>query len=218
MASILSIRPGDTFSRLTALSRVEGSRPARFLCQCACGVRKQVVGHSLLAGGTKSCGCLNYETRRRTDNKAVKHGEARRGSLTRTYEAWADMRDRVASNPRYAHLTIDPAWEEFSTFKSDMGERPAGKSLDRIDGSRGYGPDNCRWATRQEQQRNVKSNVYLTANGERKLLIEWAEQVGIHYHTLRNRVRAGWPHERAIFQQVDRSKSSSTRKAKKEQA
>ena len=208
-SSIKGIAPGGVYGRYTVLERVQNSRPTKFLCKCECGTVKEAIGHLLASGKVRSCGCLQHETRRRTDNKFTTHGEARKGALSSTYNAWSEMRERVAGNPRYAHLSIDPSWDDYLVFKRDMGERPDGGSLDRIDGELGYGPSNCRWATRQEQQRNTKNNVYLTVHGQRKLLIEWANEVGMSYHTLWSRVKAGWPHEKAVLESVDYSKASS---------
>lgn len=80
-----------------------------------------------------------------------------------------------------------------------MGLRPEGMTLDRIDPAGGYSPDNCRWATMRTQQRNRRNNRRVTLNGVTKLLVEWAEELGIPYQTLYGRIyRRGWPVERAL--------------------
>ena len=183
MSSVQDVRIGNRFGRLTVIGapprvRAPSGRllPRRFLTLCSCGTRQEVLGHLLVSGGTKSCGCLQRDVRSRTDNKPTTHGESRggRSGQTPTYRAWIEMRDRVRHNPRYAGLRVEARWDDYLAFKEDMGERPAGTSLDRIDGTLGYSKANCRWATRQQQQRNMANNVYIEALGRRMLLIEWA--------------------------------------------
>jgi len=73
-----------------------------------------------------------------------------------------------------------------------MGEKPAKHDIDRIDTNGDYSPENCRWLPRKENQRNRRNNVYVTRNGERRLLVEWAEILGISYGTLWSRYKRGW--------------------------
>jgi hypothetical protein len=75
-----------------------------------------------------------------------------------TYRSWHGMTRRARDNPRgYEHVDMDPRWKSYEVFLADMGECPPGCSIDRIDGARGYWPDNCRWATKEEQTQNRKS-------------------------------------------------------------
>lgn len=90
--------------------------------------------------------------------KKVKHGEA--SEQTPTYISWCRMLQRVRNtgNPKdrhiYKNITCDKRWFDYREFKKDMGERPKGKTLDRIDGLKGYYKENCRWATPKEQRNN----------------------------------------------------------------
>lgn len=89
-------------------------------------------------------------------------------------------------------------WHSFENFLADMGERPPGHSIDRIDNSGNYTPENCRWATQQQQNRNQRRNRLVTYRGVTKCLQEWAEELGIKSATLSGRLDSGWPLERAM--------------------
>jgi hypothetical protein len=98
------------------------------------------------------------------------------------------------SNP----IKVCERWRKFENFYADMGDRPAGMTLDRIDGVRNYEPGNCRWATPKQQQRNLRTNRLITHNGETLCLAEWAERTGIGRTTIRKRLTLGWPVDRAL--------------------
>ena len=95
-------------------------------------------------------------------------------------------------------ITVCPEWFNFQAFYRDMGDRPAGTSLDKIDNNGNYEPDNCRWATRKEQSRNRRDSRFVTYEGKRIPLAELADITGIACDALRNRIfRDGWTVERA---------------------
>ncbi len=118
------------------------------------------------------------------------------------YPAWRAMRDRcnnpnVDSYPRYGGRGIkvcDRWMDSFVNFITDMGEPPTIKhTIERDDNSGNYCPNNCRWATQSEQQRNTRRNVFYTINGESKCLVEWCELYGINYKFVWHRInREGW--------------------------
>lgn len=132
-------------------------------------------------------------------------------SIHPLYEIWRGMRQRC-SNPKatkYQYyggrgIRVCKRWRDsFENFVADMGERPPGTSLDRIDGHRDYGPANCRWATRKEQRENYRPEGqsairWVTFNGVRKGLAEWARQLGLHVTTLESRLEKGWPLEQVL--------------------
>jgi len=87
----------------------------------------------------------------------------------------------------------------FTNFLVDMGERPEGKTIERIDNNKGYEPGNCRWATKVEQQRNRSNTKFLTFGGKTQSLPDWADEVGLLKETIRHRMQYyGWSVERAL--------------------
>jgi hypothetical protein len=130
----------------------------QWFCQCVCGQVKVVRERKLIEGRTKSCGCLNSELSAERAAARKRHGHAHGSS---TYYSWQCMKRRCLDPKvkRYDDyggrgITVCERWMSFDNFLSDMGERPAGKSLDRINNNGNYEPGNCRWATSKEQAGN----------------------------------------------------------------
>ncbi len=124
---------------------------------------------------------------------------------TSTHVIWLGMiqrcRDPNAQDwDRYGGrgIKVCERWQSFENFLADMGVRPDGMSVERDDNDGDYTPDNCRWATRSEQQRNRRSNVLLTYNGETLCVAEWAIRTGINRMTLHTRINRDWPVERIL--------------------
>ena len=122
-----------------------------------------------------------------------------------TYQSWRSLRNRCNNKntwnyARYggAGIKYDPAWNSYEAFLEDMGERPEGMTLDRIDNSKNYCKDNCRWATAAEQQANRRNCMHLTYNGITKTAAEWSKQLGLAKGAVWNRIKAGWPLELAV--------------------
>jgi hypothetical protein len=172
-----------TFVRTTGKNAPSGHALAEYLCACGSRVTKRRA--FVESGKTRSCGCLKAEGTRKT------HGQ--KGS--RTYETWKAMRQRCLnprnpSYPRYGGrgITICDRWLSFENFLTDMGERPEGKSLDRINNDLGYSPNNCRWATNKEQSRNRRSCVYVQ---DGVTLTEHCERHGLVYSTVHGKLSRG---------------------------
>ena len=95
-------------------------------------------------------------------------------------------------------IKVCERWHSFELFTVDMGDRPEGMTLDRIDNDGDYTPENCRWATLKEQQRNTRTNHYISYEGRTECLVTWAEEYDIKQTTLRLRLKRGWDIGRAL--------------------
>lgn len=116
-----------------------------------------------------------------------------------TFNSWRGMhhRCRYKSDKRYRDyggkgITICKRWFKFENFLKDMGERPKGKTLDRINNKGNYNKSNCRWATSLEQRLNRKDVVLITYKGKTQSLKQWSNELNIPYMRLYSRYRAGW--------------------------
>ncbi len=127
----------------------------------------------------------------------MKHIEHRTGM----YQCWVHMNWRCQKHPNWAGrgIKVHPRWRKsFINFVEDMGERPEGLTLDRVNNDGHYSPKNCRWATWTVQNRNRRNNLVVTYQGEKRLLIELAEEYGINPVKLIGRISRGWTVEKAL--------------------
>lgn len=161
---------GQRFGRLVAIERAPRSKcgATMWVCKCDCGNRVTVQYSNLKRGATQSCGCLNDE--HRINN--IKHGGNRRGKTERLYRVWRGMIERCTrpeniSFRYYGQLgvTICNEWKEYAAFKKwalDAGYDPNAKrgecTLDRIDPFKNYCPDNCRWVSMEQQNKNRRAD------------------------------------------------------------
>lgn len=112
-------------------------------------------------------------------------------------------------------ITVCDRWASFDNFFADMGAKPEGRSLDRINNNGNYEPTNCRWATKYEQDNNRRSNRLFTVNGVTRTIAEWSRHTGIKAGRLYDRVLTnGWSMERAITEPVDKARGIRHSRAK----
>lgn len=177
---------GERFGKLTVIERAASpNNNARWKCRCDCGKFSIVYGMDLRRGKQVSCGCMQAARR-------WKHGMAR----TREYRIWIAIRDRCGNpkNKAWASyggrgIRVSDEWmESFETFIADVGRRPNGYWLERIDNNRGYSKENCEWATPKKQQNNKRTNRILTVDGVSKTLMEWSDETGLPWTTIRARL------------------------------
>jgi len=175
---------GKKFGRLTVLSEApKRGKRLYWICECSCGTVKEICGEKLRGGNTVSCGCYR-------NKKNLKHGRSRE----RLYVIWNDMRQRCYNQHHEAYkryggngIEVCPEWKEnvdaFIKWASENGYNE-NLTLDRIDNSKGYEPENCRWATRQEQAVNRKTSILYEYCGESHTLNEWSRILNIPQSTL----------------------------------
>jgi hypothetical protein len=133
-------------------------------------------------------------------------------SHTPTFYTWRSMlqrclNERCKDYARYGArgITVHSSWLDFAVFLADMGVRPEGTTLDRIDNDGPYAPGNCRWSSAREQSSNRRTTRLLTFNGRAQTIAAWARELGTSRQTLRNRLEQGWTVEAALTVSVNYS-------------
>jgi len=195
------IEKGNRFGRLVAIKYI-GKSKWNFdiwLFKCECGNQKEILANSVKTKRVKSCGCLLRET---TAKRFSTHGHSR----SPTYTSWYAMKKRCKSKNSKDYrdyvlrgITVCKRWQKFENFFADMGERPEGMSLGRIDNNKGYYKENCRWETALQQANNKRNNALATLNGVTKTIPQWAREFNLDTEFVRNRVSScGWSIKDAI--------------------
>lgn len=196
---------GKVYGKLTVLSisHTSAGRELYWLCRCECGRFTTVRGSKLRQGVTKSCGGGRA---RRTGSEDARPQEKHGMTRTSTYHTWMGMKARCHSKTHKDYqyygargITVCERWRRsFKCFLDDMGLRPEGHTLDRIDNNAGYSPENCRWATTREQSNNRRNSLFIEYQGQPRPLVAVAAQLSFPYSLLRHRIKSGWPLERAL--------------------
>jgi len=192
---------GNKYGRLTVLRRLPNKgNKTMWECRCDCGNVTAVPAGALNSGNTKSCGCLHLET---VKTMHVTHNLR----YTRLWRVWSHMKDRC-NNPNNKDynlyggrgITYCTEWESLQQFAEwAMSSGYADDlTIDRIDPNGNYCPENCRWATRLEQSRNLRTVRWLSYNGETHTIGEWAEILGVKQGSLASRIQRGWTVEDAL--------------------
>lgn len=186
MGKRISIEIGSRYGRLV-VAEFSGKKDRNFmwLCRCDCGNYSRVSGSQLKSGGTKSCGCSAIEARRENArNINLSHGMSR----SPEYRIWKLMRARC-TNPKASHyenyggrgIAYCSRWNSFENFYLDMGARPSPRhSLDRYPDINGnYEPKNCRWATQDQQMRNIRTNHWVLVGDVPMILVDAARALNV---------------------------------------
>lgn len=175
---------GIKFGRLTVIDEhpVRSNRQVKWNCLCECGNKVVVTGTNLKSGITKSCGCYRID---RIKEANTTHGHCVNLKKTSEFKCWVSMIRRCYDeNTKYYKdwggrgIKVCDRWlHSFENFFEDMGTRPTNRhSLDRFPDKNGnYELSNCRWATYPEQQRNIRSNVWIDYNGKKMILKDWID-------------------------------------------
>lgn len=203
------IKVGDVFNNLTIVKLVRfkltksSSVRKGCICKCSCG---NFIGPSrlvsLLNGDLISCGCYQRKIHsERLKNRNKKHGFSTRSNREPLYTIWSAMKDRVLNLSRkdskyYSKkgITIYSDWKDdylkFREWSINNGYKE-GLSIDRIDNSKGYCPENCRWIPKTLQNSNKTNNRILTYNGISKTITQWGKERNLTWNTINNRLKKG---------------------------
>lgn len=177
-----------------------GTSGATWVCVCDCGTARRVNASALLAGTSRSCGCLSEELK----TERATHGHTR-GGHSPTFSVWRSMHARC-SNPKHPSyqnyggrgVKVCESWKAFEAFLDDMGARPEGMTLDRIDNDGSYCKENCRWISMKENSNNRRNNRLLTLHGKTHTVSQWAALTGLNESTIRARLFRGDTDEEAL--------------------
>jgi hypothetical protein len=198
-------KTGHRYGKLYVLGmspKRSSDRKIPWLCRCDCGRVVTVSSERLKPGNADSCGCLGEERRLAACTKHGMYG-------TPEYHVWEKIIYRCG-NSAHVHyknyggrgIKVCQRWRGehgFENFYADMGPRPSLKhSIDRTDNDGNYEPDNCRWVTAKEQNRNRRNSKIIEAFGKGQSFVAWAEECGLPERLIRHRISDGWSSELAI--------------------
>ncbi len=186
---------GERFGRLLVLHKNGYNKHHQlyWMCECECGTSKNVLGCVLSRGECNSCGCLHKEVIAKIN---YSHGMTR----TPIYAIWRSMLQRCYDKNSHAYnryggrgINVCDEWQTFEGFYKDMGDKPKGMSLERLDNNADYSPKNVVWATNKEQSNNRRSNVKYQYGDEYLTLAQWSDKGHVSIGTLWARLKRGIP-------------------------
>lgn len=172
--------------------------------QCDCG---NIIVRRCGYGGD-SCGCKAVEAfKKHAQHKGATFKVTHGLTKSRTYSSWQKMKQRCSDpkNNQYANyggrgISVCDRWMSFENFIEDMGHRPEGTSIDRIDANGNYEPNNCRWSDAKSQARNRRNANKITIDGVERTLVEWSELSGTKACTIASRIKKhGYSPREAVF-------------------
>lgn len=215
---------GQVFGNLTAISRVRAAprserrsnRNAMWLVRCTCGQELTVRTDNLTLGRQKSCTIAGHYWSTVGATYLWKKYPSEYGTWQHLRARCFDEKDDKYRIYGARGITVCERWSEFENFLADMGPKPTPRhTIERKDVNGNYEPDNCRWATRAEQARNLRRTVYVEHNGERRLLIDVADGLGLNRQMVYGRLKNGWSLEDALTIPVRPKKKNRRRRKKK---
>ncbi len=181
------------FGDLTVIERAKREiRNIYFVCRCICGKTKEVRRDHLLTRKITNCGCRHSEI---MSLSSIKHNL----SGNKLYFIWAGMMNRCYNEKFQDYhnyggrgIKVDEHWHSVKNFIDDVQDGYIkGLQLDRVENDMNYSKSNFRWATRTENNRNKRTNVFITIGNLRLTAIEWSEKTGIVYTTILGRIKRG---------------------------
>ena len=163
-------------------------------CKCDCGNSCVVRRNDLTTGNTKSCGCLHMES---ISTHGMRNDDR--------YSVWRDLIGRCENilNADFGDygargIRVCEEWHDIHQFVKDMGPRPEGYEIERIDNNGNYCPDNCKWASRKAQTNNTRRNIIVSYKGRKQSLALWCEELNLNYESMRARLKRHWSPEEAF--------------------
>lgn len=187
------IEPGAKFGKWTVLGEAPKRGDKRMVqCVCDCGRSADVYLTHVKRGVSAGCApCAK-----------ITHGMSKQP----TWDSWSAMHERCSrqAHPAYHNyggrgIKVCKRWNDFAKFFEDMGERPAGMSLDRVDVELGYFKENCKWSTSKEQSNNRRDNRVVEYQGDLYTVAALADRLKINYQTLYHRIKRGAPLDAPVF-------------------
>jgi hypothetical protein len=202
---------GNEYGRLTVIARADNDKwgQAMWRCQCVCGETTVVRGGHLKKGLQQSCGCLRKEVASEIGKSCLGTGHPLVG--THFYDSWKAMRERCnrpknLSYERYGGrgIQVCERWARFENFADDMYSTwEDGLTIERIDNNGHYEPENCRWATRQEQAQNRRDTIRIEDNDDTLSLKAYCNKHNLPYETIWSRIkRYDWDISKAITEPI----------------
>lgn len=199
------VKPGQRFGLLTTVSLGNLPDKKSWVCLCDCGKSHTAREYHLRIGSILSCGCLR---KRKFLERSTSHGM----SKTKTYQVWHDMIARCENPSHQSYknyggrgISVCERWHDIQLFEQDMGDPPPGMWIERVDNDAGYFPENCKWASRDEQMLNRRTSRLLVFRGRRLTLSQWANELKIDASTLSKRLkRVSWDVEKAFAPYLQR--------------
>jgi len=188
---------GARFGHLTVQSKTNSNKfgCTQWNCICDCGTACVVTLYRMTKGRTKSCGCIKGKCN-------ATHGL----SKSKTYNSWMAMKERCTNSKssQYKYygargVTVCQRWlGSFEAFLDDMGIRPDGMTIDRINLYGNYEPGNCRWVSNSEQAGNRRSTIWVELDGVKRCAWAWCQELGFNPFYVYRRIRLGKTPEEAF--------------------